>query len=50
MVQMILDITFLAVLVRILTTVAQRTMERRGVKVGDGSHLVAGSTPPTDDS
>jgi voltage-gated potassium channel len=50
MAQMILDITFLAVLVRILTTVTQRTMERRGIKVGDASPLAAGSKPPADDS
>ncbi len=49
MAQMILDITFLAVLVRILTTVTQRTLERRGVKVGDDSQPATASTPSNDD-
>jgi hypothetical protein len=45
MLQMILDVTFLAVLVRILTTVTQRTLERRGLKVGDASQPAPASGP-----
>ena len=48
MVQMLLDVTFLALLVRILTMVTQQTLQKRGVRIGDGSAVTGRREDPAD--
>jgi len=50
MVQMLLDVTFLALLVRILTMVTQQTLQKRGVRIGDGSAVTGPREEPADDA